>query len=314
MKNTLNSKTKCKIKGIGSYFPNKIITNTDLITNTTDEWIRDRLGIHQRHIVDGELSSDLGYKSSLIALRNAKLDINDIDLIVTVTSSPDRISPSTACIIQDKLNPTKPIPAFDLNAVCSGFLYAMELVTPLLTKYENILVISTETYSRWTDWDDRNSVFFGDGSASVVLQKSNTGWYSGDIFADGKGKENFTIKHGDTMFKMNGTEVYKVGTKVLPQSIKDVLRKLDMDISEIDYFVPHQPSYRILFKTADTIGLPKSKIMMNMDKRGNTAGASIPTVLSNLVGNNVLKDGDKLLFAAVGSGWTWGAGVMSWEN
>ena len=161
-----------QIKGVGSYFPDKVISNSELKTDTNDEWIRDRLGIHQRHIADNELSSDLGYKSSLIALRKAGLDINDIDLIVTITSSPDRISPSTACIIQDKLNPTKPIPAFDLNAVCSGFIYALELITPLVNKYENILVISTETYSRWTDWNDRNSVFFGDGSASVIIQKS----------------------------------------------------------------------------------------------------------------------------------------------
>ena len=127
-------------------------------------------------------------------------------------------------------------------------------------------------------------------------------------------EENFTIGHGDTMFKMNGKAVYSVGTKVLPQSIKDVLKKLNMDIDEVDYFIPHQPSYRILYETADRIGLPRNKIIMNMDKRANTAGASIPTVLSDLVDENVLRDGDKLLFAAVGSGWTWGAGVMSWEN
>ena len=307
-------KLNCKIAGIGSYFPDKIITNDELEVSTTNEWIQDKLGIQQRHIVDNELSSDIGYKSAVIALEDAGLDINDINLIVTITSSPDRISPSTACIIQGKLNPIKPIPSFDLNAVCSGFVYTMELVTPLLNKYENILIISTETYSRWTDWSDRNCIFFGDGSASIILQSSKSGWYYGDIFADGKGKENFTIRHSDTMFNMNGKEVYNVGTKVLPQSIKSVLRKLDIDIDEISYFVPHQPSYRILFKTADKICLSRNKIMMNMDKRANTAGASIPTVLSDLVSQSVLKSGDKILFAAVGSGWTWGAGVMSWES
>jgi|TARA_R100001129_G_C5281471_1_gene237029 3-oxoacyl-[acyl-carrier-protein] synthase-3 len=307
-------KLNCKISSVGSYFPSKIITNHDLKSDTNDEWIQDKLGIQKRHIVDNELSSDIGYKSALIALKNANLNVDDIDLIVTVTSSPDRISPSTACIIQDKLNPTKNIPSFDLNAVCSGFIYTMELVTPLLNKYETILIVSTETYSRWTDWNDRNSVFFGDGSASVIIQKGKSGWYCGDIFANGKGKENFTIKHGDNMFTMNGKEVYRVGTKVLPQSIEGVLKKTNMDINQIDYFIPHQPSHRILFKTADKIGLPKNKIMMNMSKRANTAGASIPTVLTDLVSQNILQNGDKLLFAAVGSGWTWGAGIMSWEN
>ena len=153
-------KLNCKIAGIGSYFPDKIITNDELEVSTTNEWIQDKLGIQQRHIVDNELSSDIGYKSAVIALEDAGLDINDINLIVTITSSPDRISPSTACIIQGKLNPIKPIPSFDLNAVCSGFVYTMELVTPLLNKYENILIISTETYSRWTDWSDRNCIFF----------------------------------------------------------------------------------------------------------------------------------------------------------
>ena len=307
-------KLNCKISGVGSYFPDKVITNYDLKVDADDKWIQDKLGIQKRHVVDDELSSDIGYKSALIALKNANLNIDDIDLIVTVTSSPDRISPSTACLIQDKLNSTKNIPSFDLNAVCSGFVYAMELVTPLLSKYENILIICAETYSRWIDWSHRNSIFFGDGSASVIIQRGKSGWYYGDIFADGKGKENFTINHGDTMFTMNGKEVYRVGTKVLPQSIENVLKKIDMNINEIDYFIPHQPSHRILFKTAEKIGLSTDKIMMNMNKRANTAGASIPTVLSDVVSKNILKNGDKILFAAVGSGWTWGSGVMSWEN
>ncbi len=305
-------KSNCTIKGVGSYFPDNIVKNKEI--NDTDEWVQEKLGIKQRHVVTKELSSDLGYKSSKKALKNANLDINDIHLIITITSSPDRISPSTACIIQEKLNPKKPIPAFDLNAVCSGFVYAMEVAIPLLEKYKNILLVFTETYSRWTDWSHRNAVFFGDGSASIVLQNSTSGWYYGDIFSDGKGKENFTIKHGDAMFSMIGKEVYKTGTKVLPVAIINILNKLNLNISEIAYFVPHQPSYKILFETAKSIGLPIEKIRMNMDIRANTAGASIPTVLCDLVNSNILKDNDKILFAAVGSGWTWGAGVLSWKS
>ena len=153
-------KQECKIAGIGSFFPEKIITNKNLQVDIADEWIQDKLGIKQRHIVTDELSSDLGYHSAKICLSNSNLSIDDIGLIVCVTSSPDRISPSTACIIQEKLNPINPIPSFDLNAVCSGFIYTMELVIPLLKKYKNILIISTETYSHWTDWEDRNSIFF----------------------------------------------------------------------------------------------------------------------------------------------------------
>lgn len=305
-------KTNCIIKGIGSFFPESILKNNDI--NDNDLWVKSNLGIKQRHIVNNQLSSDLGYESAKRALTNSNLRIDDIDLIITCTSSPDRISPSTSCIIQEKLMPNDPIPSFDLNAVCSGFVYAMEVAVPMLKKYNNILLVFTETYSRWTNYKHRNSVFFGDGSASFVLQKSQNGWYYGDIYADGRGKENFTINHGDTMFSMIGKEVYKTGIEVLPRAIINVLKKLDLTIDQISYFVPHQPSYKILFETAKIIGLPKEKIRMNMDIRANTAGASIPTVLCDLINANVLKDNDKILFAAVGSGWTWGAGVLSWKN
>lgn len=307
---------KCKIKAVGSYFPEKVIFNETIAprVGSSDKWIIDKIGIKQRHCVSpDEHASDLGYRAALDVLHNANLEVDDIDLIITVTSSPDRISPSTACLIQEKLSPTNPIPSFDINAVCTGFLYALEVASPLCEKYNNILVVAAETYSRWTDYTNKNCVFFGDGAGAVILTKSTTGWYYGNIFADGSGKENFTIQHGET-FKMNGKEVYKVGTTVLPQAINKVLKFLDMSIDEIDYFVPHQPSFRILLKTAETIGLPIDKIVMNMDKRGNTAGASIPTALDSLITHTQLKDNDKILFAAVGSGWTWGAGVMNWRS
>lgn len=308
-----------KILGTGSYFPKKIINNDGLRFKSNNpnlipnnKWVINKLGIYKRHIVENELTSDLGYKSSLKALNDANLKINDIDLIITNTSSPDRISPSTACIIQDKLNPQKYIPSFDLGAVCSGFLFSIDISSQLLDKYENILIISSETYSKFTDYNNRNCVFFGDGAASIIITKGKNGWYSGNIYSDGKGKENFTVHHGKK-FQMNGKEVYNTGIKVLPTAINKTLNDLKMNIDEIDYFIPHQPSIKILEKTADIINLPREKIIMNMDLRGNTAGASIPTVLDKLKNEIKFKNNDKILFAAVGSGWTWGAGVLNFE-
>lgn len=309
-----------KILGTGSYFPKKILTNNNIKLNSinpdnipNNEWVIKKLGIHKRHIVENELSSDLGYYSAIEALKNANLNINDIDLIITNTSSPDRISPSTSCIIQDLLNPRKNIPSFDLGAVCSGFLYSMDISSQLLNKYKNILIISTETYSKFTDYNNRNSVFFGDGSASIIITKGTSGWYSGNIYADGKGKENFTVHHGKN-FKMNGKEVYNTGIKVLPEAILKILKDTNTNIDEIDYLVPHQPSYRILEKTADIIKLDKNKIMMNMDIRANTAGASIPSVLDKLFKEKNVKNNSKILLASVGSGWTWGAGILNLEK
>lgn len=306
-----------KILGTGSYFPKKIVCNKNLKINhniPNNEWVIDKLGIKQRHqISKNERTSTIGYKSSIKALEDAKLNINDIDLIITNTSTPDRISPSTACIIQDSLNSKKDIPCFDINAVCSGFLYSLDICSQLVNKYKNIMIISSETYSTITDYNDRNCVFFGDGAATTIVTKGNTGWYYGNIYADGKGKENFTTHHGKT-FSMNGKEVYNTGTKVLPNSIIKCLKESKINIEEIDYFIPHQPSYRILHKTADIIGLDKNKIMMNMDIRANTAGASIPTVLDDVLKNNIIKNNSKILFASVGSGWTWGAGVLNFEK
>lgn len=309
-------KLGCRIKSVGSYFPEEVVPNKALISagvDTTDEWVQDKLGIKQRHIAKGpfETVSYMGHMAAVRALDNASMVVDDVDLIICVTSSPERISPSTACLIQEKLKPVRLIPSFDINAVCTGFLYAMEVATSLLHKYENILIVCAESYSKWTDWTDRNCVFFGDAAAAVIVTGSDVGWYHGHVFADGTGKDNFTIHHGHT-FSMNGPQVYKVGTQVLPQSITGVLKSLDMSIEEVDYFVPHQPSHLILKKTADIIGLPHEKIMMNMDMRGNTAGASIPTVLGSLYEKKVLKNNDIILFAAVGSGWTWGAGVLKW--
>jgi 3-oxoacyl-[acyl-carrier-protein] synthase-3 len=306
-----------KIIGTGSFFPKKVLTNKDLYINKnigTDKWIIENLGIKSRHKSSSEeTSSYLGYMSAMNALNNSNMSINDIDIIINNTSSPDRISPSTATIIHNMLSPKKHIPSLDINAVCSGFIYNLDIASQLLNKYKNILLISTETYSRFTDYNDKNCVYFGDGAASVIITKGKSGWYQGNIFSNGKGIENFTIHHGDT-FKMNGKEVYKTGIDVLPKSIKKCLNECQISINDIDYFVPHQPSYKILYETADILGIDKKKIIMNMDTRANTAGASIPTNLHKLLKNNNIKNNSKILLAAVGSGWTWGAGILNLEK
>ncbi len=307
-----------RILGTGSYFPKQVVTNFDLKkynpTVGSNEWIIKNLGIETRHKASlKEPSSYLGYQSALAALTNANMNIDEIDLIITNTSSPDRISPSTATIIQEQLSCKRNIPSFDINAVCSGFLYNLDIASQMLDKYKNILLISTETYSKFTDYSHRNSVFFGDGAASVVITKGSTGWYNGSIYSNGLGKEHFTVKMGQT-FQMNGSEVFRTATKVLPEAINTCLEQNNLTIADIDFFVPHQPSYKILHKTADEIGLDRSKICTNMQHKANTAGASIPTVLDHLLKTSNIPNDSKILFAAVGSGWTWGAGILNFEK
>ena len=203
------------ILGTGSYLPPKIITNQKIekTIDTTHEWINNKLGINERRVVEGELPSDIGYKSALNALESANLTINDIDLIIVATSSPEQISPSTACVIHNKFNIEKNIPAFDINAVCSGFVYAVNLVAPLISfgVYKNVLIIATEAYSKVTNWNDKHCVFFGDGAGAVIIGSSNDGWISCENSANGKdtGMTGFNLPIGGP-FTMKGKEIISV--------------------------------------------------------------------------------------------------------
>lgn len=299
-----------KIIGIGQSVPTNVVTNQD-IENITQgsksEWIYDKLGIKERRISTTENVVSLGVNSAKEALHDAGLIPTDIDLIIVNTSSPDKVSPSVACMIQNEIGAT--CPSFDINAVCSGFLYSMELVGNLLSTYKTILMVSTETYSKITDWDDRNSCFFGDGAASLVVTKSNNSNLDVLLGADGTGWENFNCDRNST-FNMNGKEVYKFGVKTLPREIKKLMDTLDLSIDDIDYLVPHQPSHNVLKETAKILNLSESKVCFNMTNYANTAGSSVPMALYKLIKIGKVKNDDTLLLAAIGSGWTYGVGVL----
>ena len=302
------------ILGIGSYAPPKILTNEDidlLGVGTEAEWTKKMLGISERHVVEKENTSDLAYYAAVWAIDDAKISKRDVDLIIMVTSSPDRISPSTGCIMSERLGIK--CPAFDINAVCSGFVYGMQLATNLVStkQYKNILLVAAETYTKITNWDNRNCVFFGDGSGAVIISEIDDGWISSDIYGDGKGKEIFTCYY-DGKYQMNGKAVYDFATKILPYTILDSLKKHELTVDDITWLVPHQPSIRVLIKTAEILKLPIEKIVLNMTNYGNTAGASIPMALDSLYRKNNLKNGDLLVMPAIGSGWTWGVSIIKY--
>jgi 3-oxoacyl-[acyl-carrier-protein] synthase-3 len=304
------------IKGIGSYTPKKILTNEDIDLmgiGTDSNWTKAKLGIEERHIVTNENTSDLAYESSIKAIDDAGINKNEIDLIILATSSPDRISPSTACIMNDRLG--LKCPAFDINAVCSGFIYGLQLATNLIStkQYKNILLVASETYSKITDWNNKNCVFFGDGSGAVIISESINGWISTDIYSDSIGKEFFTCYHGEN-FHMNGKAVFEFGTTVLPNAIQNSLKKYNLTINDISWVIPHQPSIHILIKTAEILGLPIEKMMINMTKYANCAGSSIPMALDALYHESKIKNNDILVMPAVGSGWTWGVSIIKYHK
>ncbi len=321
-----------KIIGTGSFVPEKIYTNEYLetIIETNSGWIEKNLGIKERHIAsEDEATSDLAYKAGLAAVENSGLAIEDIDLIIVATSTPDRLAPSTAAIVQDKMKAYNAV-AFDLAAVCSGFLYAMSVGSQFIASgvYDNILLIGADTFSKITDWTRRDAVFFGDGAGAAILSAGNIneGFMAFRLYTDGRGKFNFTIpgggseipsthdsvKNGKHFFQMNGAAVYETATKVLPQAITQVLTDTGLSVDDIDFLIPHQPSIRILKKTAEILELPWEKVMTNMDKYANTSGGTIPILLDEVNRAGKLKKGDVVLFAAVGSGWTYGASILKW--
>ena len=321
-----------KISGTGSYTPEKIYTNQYLetIIETNSKWIEDHLGIKERRIAaDNQFTSDLATEAALNAIENSGITRDDIDLIIVATATPDRLAPSTAAIVQDKIKAYNAV-AFDISAVCSGFLYAMSIASQFIASgvYDNVLVIGADTFSRITDWTKRDAVFFGDGAGAAVLTHGNEdeGFLAFRLYTDGRGKWNFTVPAGGSeipasaktiennlhYFQMNGRAVYETGTKVLPQAINKVLSDTGFTIDDIDLMIPHQPSIRILEKTAEIIGLPWEKVMTNMDKYANTSGGTIPILLDEVNRAGKLKKGDLILFASVGSGWTYGASIIKW--
>jgi 3-oxoacyl-[acyl-carrier-protein] synthase-3 len=302
------------IIGIGSYVPKKRLTNEDidlLCIGTNSDWTKEKLGIEERRVVENELPSDLAYHAAIEAIKDAGISKEDIDLIIVATSSPDRISPSTAIIMAKRLDIQKP--AFDVNAVCTGFVYGLQMASSLIgtKQYRNILLIGADAYSRITDWEKRDCVFFGDGAGAVILSEVENGWISTELFGDANGKEAFTCHHSGK-FQMDGRAVYDFGTTVLPTTIKNSLKKLDISKEDVNWIVPHQPGHRVLLKTAEILDFPVEKIVFNMKKFANTAGASIPMALDSLYKKNNIKNGDIIVMPAIGSGWTYGVSILKY--
>lgn len=322
-----------KIIGTGSYVPEKVLTNKELekMIPTNSKWIEENLGIKERRIAsDKEATSDLAAKAAIKAIENAGLTKDDIDLIIVATATPDRLAPSTAAIVQDKIQAYNSV-AFDISAVCSGFLYGMSVATQFIAAgvYENVLVIGADTFSKITDWTRRDAVFFGDGAGAAVFSNGNAyeGFGAFRLYTDGRGKFNYTLPAGGSempathetidkglhFFQMNGRAVYDTATEVLPKAIRQILEDTGLSIDDIDYLIPHQPSIQILKKTAEIIGLPWEKVMTNMDRYANTSGGTIPILLDEVNKSGRLKRGDTILFAAVGSGWTYGTAILKWS-
>jgi len=323
---------RVKIIGTGSYVPENVVTNKQLEqkVDTSDIWVQTNLGIRERRIAsETESTSDLAANAAMQAMNDAGLNPNEIDLIIVATATPDRLAPSTACIVQDKIKAYSAV-CFDLAAVCSGFLFGISTAAQFIASgiYNNALVIGADTFSRITDWNRRDCVFFGDGAGAAVLRFSegDNGFLAFRLYSDGKGKWNFTIpgggseyplneenaRNGLRFFKMNGRAVYDKAIEVLPKAINQILKDTNLTVTDIDYMIPHQPSIKILRDTASIIGLPFEKVLTNMDKYANTSGGTIPILLDEARKNKKILDGNYLLFAAIGSGWTWGTSIIKW--
>jgi len=322
-----------RIIGTGSYAPETVYTNEyiETIAPTNAQWVLENLGIKERRIAKPDQpTSDLAAKAGMKAIENAGLTPDDIDLIIVATSTQDRLAPSTAAIVQDKIQAYNSV-AFDLAAVCSGFLFSMSTAAQYIATgiYNNALVIGADTFSKIIDWTRRDCVFFGDGAGAAVLTHtdSDKGFLAFRLYTDGRGKFNFTIPGGGSeypmshenvdaghrYFQMVGKAVYETGVQVLPKAINQVLADTGISIDEVDYLIPHQPSIRILKDTAEIIGLPFEKVMTNMDRYANTSGGTIPILLDEVNRAGKLKPGSLILFAAVGSGWTYGASLIRWS-
>lgn len=308
------------IRGTGSYVPTDIISNEELADgiNTTPEWIKDKLGISERRQMDyRDNPSDMAYRATIKALANAHLNKEDLDMIIVVTSSPEQISPSTACILNNKLELEKNVPSFDVNAVCAGFVYGISIAAPLISSgaYKNILIVASEGYSKITDYMHRNAVFFGDGAGAVILSSSEKGWISSELSANGKGSglTGFSLKHGEK-YTTIPKQVWDQAVDVLPKSIESILKTNDVSVDDIDLFIPHQASINMLNVIADKVNLPKSKLKTVMNKYGNIAGASIPIVLDELNQSGELVEGSTILMSAIGSGWAWGSVLINFEK
>jgi 3-oxoacyl-[acyl-carrier-protein] synthase-3 len=315
------------IIGTGSYVPKKVLSNHHFDRlGSTDTWIQENLGIKERRVVQGETTSDLATEAARNALEAADLSPLDLDLIVLATATPDRPAPATACTIQENIGATRAV-AFDISAVCSGALFAVSTACQYIESgmYRRVLVIGADTFSNITDWERRDAVFFGDGAGAIVLSatEEDRGFLKFELHSNGAGKEGFTVPAGGCekptshetikqklhFFQMDGRAVFETAIKVVPKTILSILHSTGVEIEDIRYLLPHQPSIRILQEIARQVGLPWEKVKTNMDRYANTSGGTIPIVLDETWRSETFNPGDHLLFASVGAGWTWGAAI-----
>ena len=308
-------KNFARITGTGSYLPPKIVTNFDLekTLDTSDEWITARTGIKERRIVTNESTCDLAEKASLNALSMAEIDPQDIDLIILSTTTPDKIFPATATMLQNRLGAS--CPAFDLQAVCAGFVFAMSTAQQYIENgsAKNILVVGSETMSKIVDWKDRSTaILFADGAGAVVLSADqNKGIKHSKLYSDGNYLSSLHVNNNRInelgTIEMEGNEVFKIAVNKLSEVAEETLTECNMTSEEIDWMVPHQANIRIINAIAKKIKLPLDKIILTLDKHGNTSAASIPLALDEGVRDGRIKKGDTLLFEGIGGGFSWGS-------
>ena len=314
-----------RIAGTGSYLPEKKLTNKDLesIVDTNDEWIRSRSGIHARHIAaDNETAASMGVQAAKKAIHAAKLNVSDIDLIIVATATPDRIFPSTACMLQNELQCTHAA-AFDVSAACSGFVYALSVADQYIRteKYQHVLVVGTEVLSKVTDWTDRSTcVLFGDGAGAIVLSAStdagildthleSMGEYGDILYLSNAA---LTIDKPPHKIKMQGREVFKLAVNSFSDLIMNTLKRNNISQSEIDWLVPHQANIRIIEALAKRLELPLEKVVISLQEHGNTSAASIPLALDLAINDGRIKRGDLLLLVAFGGGITWASALIKY--
>ena len=308
-------KTFARIVGTGSYLPPRIITNIELekTLNTTDEWITSRTGIKERRIVENQNTCDLAIEASKKALEMAELKASEIDLIILATTTPDKIFPATATILQDRIGAS--CPAFDLQAVCAGFVFALTTAQQYIENgiYKNILVVGSETMSKIVDWNDRSTaVLFGDGAGAVVVSKDNTtGIKHAKLCSDGKYLSSLYVNNNGInetgTIEMMGNEVYRIAVNRLSDLAEETLKDCNMTSDDLAWMVPHQANIRIISAVAKRIKLPMSKVIPTIEKHGNTSAASIPLALDVAVRDGRIKKGDNLLFEGIGGGFSWGS-------
>ncbi len=319
--------SNARIIGTGGYLPERIVSNKELedMVDTSDEWIRDRSGIKRRRIAaDDEKTSDMALAAANSAIKSAGIAVDDIDLIIVATTTADKVFPSTACIVQRRLGLER-IPAFDINAACSGFIYALDVANRFIRTEgaTTVLIIGAEIYSRILDWTDRTTcVLFGDGAGAVILQAADDeGVISTHIHSDGKHEELLHVPAGVSSgyadvtveaayIQMKGNEVFRKAVSTLGAIARETLLENNFEQKDLDWLVPHQANLRIISAAAKKLGLPMDRVIVTVDEHANTSSASIPLALDVAVRDGRIKRGDLLLFEAFGAGFTWGSALV----